>query len=150
MLKKISTNTLILSIILIAAGVLFCIFQGEFVQWILIGAGALLILQGVLDLIHKITTFGIIEVAGGIITILCGAIILNVALIILGVALAVAGILFIVKGARKGRQLFNAISEIILGLLLVFAQSFAINWIFIIIGVFAIIYGLLLLFYKRA
>ena len=50
---KLVANALIYALIYILLGILFCIFRGRVAVWCVYVIGALLIVQGVLDMVHQ-------------------------------------------------------------------------------------------------
>ena len=74
----------------------------------MIVCGVLFIVKGVIDVINKNTTQGVIAIAIGALVIILGATLLNVALIIFGILLAAYGVIDLLQGAYK-----NVISLIV-------------------------------------
>lgn len=148
--KKISSN-LITAILYVVAGILFCVFKGEIVNWIMTIIGVLYIVQGVLDILNKDLVKGVINGGIGVLIIVFGWLFATVASIIFGV-------LIIIKGAKelleclkaKKKNIFDLIAPIvtiIIGAMLI-AGKF-LDWFFIVVGVVFIINGVLELLGKK-
>lgn len=121
----------------------FLLCGDKLIQFIIIGAGALFIVQAVMDLIQKMTLFGVIEAVIGVIIILCGSLILTIALYVVGALLVGAGVLAIVRlGAADKTSLIMSICAIILGVMLIVAEiNKDLDWLYIVIGIISIIGG---------
>ncbi len=138
----------LLGIILIIAGILFCVCGHELVQVIIIGAGALFLVQAIIDFCQKMTVFGVIEAVIGVIIILCGSLILSISLYVIGALLVGSGVLAIVKlGAADKMSLLISIGAVVLGVMLIVAEiNQNLRWLYIIIGVLSILGGISVIF----
>ncbi|MBQ9709838.1 MAG: DUF308 domain-containing protein [Clostridia bacterium] len=138
-------SALILAIAYVVIGILFCIFKGEVISWIMTAAGVLFIVQGILHIVAKRTTEGIINIVIGAVILLCGWLLLKVALIIFGVLIAASGVLNLIQMFKGGKlaliPLIVAIATIAVGVLLVVSQWVVFDVMFIIIGVLFIVDG---------
>ena len=108
-------------------------------------AGVLFIVQGILHIVAKRTTEGIINIVIGAVILLCGWLLLKVALIIFGVLIAASGVLNLIQMFKGGKlaliPLIVAIATIAVGVLLVVSQWVVFDVMFIIIGVLFIVDG---------
>lgn len=138
----------------IAIGVLFIIKQTALIQWIMIVAGALFILQGLFDMIkNKETLTGLVKIIIGVALILCGVIssLSAYALIALGALLILNAIMTFFSSPKNVFSILAFVLTVIVGLALVAPQlfGFSLPWIFYIIGGILIVNGLVLLFGKK-
>lgn len=143
---KISNSSLIAGILSVVIGILFCIFKGEIVSWMMTAIGVVLIVMGILDIIAKNLTKGIIEIAIGVAIIVCGWLIVQIVLLILGILLVVYGVLCIKD--IKVKNIFSILKVVLLialGVLLIINKFAALDWMFIVIGVIAIVNGCIIL-----
>ena len=152
--EKIKTNQLISSILLIVIGVLFCALRAQFVSVLLTVVGVVLIILGVLDLIAKNWVVGAIELAVGIIIIACGWTIVDITLLILGIVLVVYAVYAFasnasrLKTASKYDKAMIILSPVVLltiGILLIVAKWEMVDAVFIVLGVIALLEGIVLL-----
>lgn len=143
MSKNFFSGKWLIGILLIVSGILFCVCKGQFLQFIIIGAGVLFLIQAVIDFCQKMTFFGVLEAVGGVIIILCGSLILAIALYIVGALLIGAGVLAIVRIREKSiRSLIMSIGAVVLGIMLIITQmNNKLDWLYIVIGVLSILGG---------
>lgn len=155
--KKISNQSLITAIALIVIGVLFCAFRSSLISVLMTVVGIVLIALGVYDIVKKRLWQGIIELVVGIVIIVCGWTIINLTLLILGLVFIAYGIYCLVnvmpsfkreKGFNKFLVIIKPLLLIIFGILLVVAKWAMGDIICIIIGVVAIVDGILMLIGK--
>ena len=142
--KKLDSN-LITAILYIIVGALFCIFKGEIISWIMTIVGVLYIVQGVMDILNKDLTKGIINCGIGVLILVLGWLFLTVASIIFGVLIIIKGakeLLEVLKAKKKNIfDLIAPIVTIVIGAMLI-AGKF-LDWLFIVVGVIFIINGVL-------
>lgn len=150
--KTLTNNQLFSAIALIVIGVLFCCFRAGMLNVLFTVIGAVLIALGAYDLFRKNWVMGAIELALGIAIIVCGWTVLEITLLVLGVVFIVYGVYLLVVTASKTKSFknFNAwlaiikpLLIILFGIFLVVAKWVLADWIFIVIGVIAIIDGVL-------
>ena len=138
-------NDLVMSIVMIALGILFAVMQGGVIGiaiWVL---GIALIVAAVLDLLSKDIVSCVVKAVIGIVVLVAGGLFVNVALYVLAGVLLIYGILQVInafKSKQKGLLKFvEPVLMVVIALALLFGNGF--NWIFIIIGVIFIIDGVL-------
>ena len=143
-IKKLDSN-LITAILYIIVGALFCLFKGEIISWIMTIVGVLYIVQGVMDILNKDLTKGIINCGIGVLILVLGWLFLTVASIIFGVLIIIKGakeLLEVLKAKKKNIfDLIAPIVTIVIGAMLI-AGKF-LDWLFIVVGVIFIINGVL-------
>ncbi len=148
--KKLNSN-LITAILYVIVGALFCIFKGEIISWIMTIVGVLYIVQGVMDILNKDLTKGIINCGIGVLILVLGWLFLTVASIIFGVLIIIKGakeLLEVLKAKKKNIfDLIAPIVTIVIGAMLI-AGKF-LDWLFIVVGVIFIINGVLELLGKK-
>ena len=148
--KKFDSN-LITAILYVAVGALFCIFKGQILGWIMTIIGVLYVVQGVIDIVNKDLTKGIINCGIGALILLFGWLFLTVACIILGVLIVIKGVkelLEVLKAKKKNIfDLIAPIVTIVIGAILIACKF--IDWLFIVVGVIFIINGVLELLGKK-
>ncbi|MBR6050207.1 MAG: hypothetical protein IKP68_03265 [Clostridia bacterium] len=152
--SKSALSSFLTAVAYIAIGVLFIIKQAALIDWIMIVAGALFILQGLFDIIkNKETITGIVKIIIGAALILCGVIpaLSAYALIALGVLLILNAIMTFFSSPKNIFTILAFVLTVIVGLALVAPQlfGFSLPWIFYIIGGVLIVNGLVLLFDKK-
>ena len=152
--SKSALSSFLTAVAYIAIGVLFIIKQAALIDWIMIVAGALFILQGLFDIIkNKETITGIVKIIIGAALILCGVIpaLSAYALIALGVLLILNAIMTFFSSPKNIFTILAFVLTVIVGLALVAPQlfGFSLPWIFYIIGGILIVNGLVLLFGKK-
>lgn len=150
--KTLTNNQLFSAIALIVIGILFCCFRSGMLNVLFTIVGAVLIVLGAYDLFRKNWVMGAIELAFGIVIIVCGWTVLEITLLVLGIIFIIYGIYNLIVTAGKIKNFKNAnawlalvkpLLLIIFGILLVVAKWVIADWIFIVIGVIAIIDGVL-------
>lgn len=153
-LSAVTSSPIVSGIALIILGILFCALRSGFVSILLTIAGVVLIILGALALISRNFKIGLIEIAIGIIVIACGWTIVDVTLLILGIAFFAYAVYQTVVTAPKlkGKKpaeamlaLLNPIMLAVLGIILIVAKWKMIDAIFIVIGVMAILSGLIMI-----
>ena len=153
-LSVLTASPLVSGIALIILGILFCALRSGFVSILLTIVGVVLIILGALALVGKNWAMGIIEVAVGIIIIACGWTIVDITLLILGIAFIAYAVyqLILAVPKFKGKDakeiilaLLNPLFLLLLGVILVVAKWQMIDTIFIVIGVVAIVAGLIMI-----
>ena len=151
---NIRKDNLIAAISFILIGILFCIFQSKILSWILTIVGVLLIILAIMDLVNKKNQQALIELISGAVILIFGWLLTEVALVIAGICITALGIKNFVSlnnlaGLSLGKKILailKPICEMAVGLILIVNTFAAVNWIFIIIGVIAIVNGIGFLF----
>jgi len=144
MAKKFNLDSsFILAVAYIIVGVLFMVFKGTVVQWVMTAIGIFTIVQGVLDVLKGNLVGGIVSVAIGVVILVFGWLIQAIALIVLGVCIAANGVKAILSGDKDLASLaFNG-ATIVIGVLLVVSKWVVMDVFFVIIGALFIINGAL-------
>lgn len=143
--KKASTNSQTTALLYIVIGVLFLFFNHDIINWMMMGIGALFILNGILDISKKRTVNGVVNVVIGIVVIILGAAVVDLVLKIFGILLALKGILDL-AGAAKRKKVVAIIATLLtiaIGVLLVFDLYQTLTWFFTAIGIVLIVDGII-------
>lgn len=145
--RKTSTNLQTTALLYIVIGILFIIFQNSILNWMMIGIGALFILNGILEITKKRTVNGVVNLAIGIVVIIFGAAVVDLVLRIFGVLLALKGLLDLVASCKKKKifPILAALLTIAVGVLLVLNLWVTLSWFFIAIGAVLIVDGIIAL-----
>ena len=152
--KSISKEKLISAIVMVIIGILCISLRSGMVNILFTIVGALLICAGIIELFNKNYAAGAVEIAVGIVFIACGWTIANIALLIVGIVAVVYSIYMVAKDFDRIKQLkgwdivralLGPIGLLVVGILLIVAGSVVTDAIFIVLGVFAIIDGILML-----
>ena len=139
-------TALVYALLYILLGILFCIFRGAVAVWCVYVIGALLIVQGVLDMIHQRLIQGILEAAVGVLAIVFAAAITKWAVMILGVLLLLWAILRLFDSSRKSLlALLTLVGAGVVGVLMIVNAFAALSWFFLVIGILLIVEGVLYL-----
>ncbi len=141
------SEKLITAIGAIILGVLFIALKGGVIGVAMTVLGVALIVLGVSDLIKGGTVEAIIKITLGVVAIVFGWALASVALYILAALLVVYGVMTLyplVKDKCKDTISFiTPVVMLVVGLCLFFNQGGTVNWVFIVSGIFFIIYGVL-------
>ena len=141
------TDRLITAVGAIILGVLFVALKGGVLGVAMTVLGVALIVLGVSDLIKGGTVDAIVKIALGVVAIVFGWALASVAIYILAALLVVYGVMTlyqIIKDKCKDALSFIApVVMLVVGLCLFFNQGGTVNWVFIVSGIFLIIYGVL-------
>lgn len=138
-------NDLLLPVLYIVIGALFCIFKNQIVGWIMTIAGVLFIVNGIIQIVHKETKPGIINIVIGAVIIAFGWTLLWLAMLVFGVLLIISSVMNFLKGKKDVVAIVKLVVGVVIGALLV-TSGFATNdWLFIIVGVILIVQGILYL-----
>ena len=147
--------------ILIAAltvlmGVLFLVLKSNLISILMTVAGVCLIVLGIVDLIGKCIPPAVVKLVVGAVIIAFGWLLTAAVLYIVAAALLICGILMLyekIKCKKKGENLLRTLLDyavpvgvILIGVVLLFNQTGAVNFVFIISGIFAILDGAIMLF----
>lgn len=147
--SKAEVRNIVLALAYIVMGILFCVKQGAVLQWVMWIAGALFLVQGVLDIINRNAVIGIIEIVIGVAIFYFGIALLGVATLVLGIVLIVYSIANLFRYHQNFFTVLANLLTALVGVLLVVNQWVAYNWFFIVLGVALIVNGVLALFEKK-
>lgn len=137
-------NNLIMSVVMIALGILFTIMKGGVIGvaiWVL---GIALIVAAVLDLLTKDLTSCVVKAVIGVLVLVFGGLFADVAIYILAAVLLIYGILEVVnafKSKQKGLLKFVEPVLTVVVAILLFVNRF--DWLFIVIGIVFIVEGVI-------
>lgn len=139
------TNSLVTSILYIIIGIFLCIPQcrGTFLSVLLTLVGIVFIALGILSVLNKDYTVGVVELVIGIAVIVCGWTIVWLILVVIGVLLAVKGLMDLITAIKCKSPLLISYAAItlVLGIMLIVAQWALTDLLCIIIGVVLILNG---------
>ncbi len=148
------TEKFIAAITTIALGVLLIALKGDTVQILTSIFGVMVLVLGVLDLVAKDTRIGLAKCAVGIFILAFGWLLLSAILYVVAVLLLIAAIWWICDLWRSRcfyllswRSIILYVQPILLalvGIFLLFHQGEAMDWIFVVAGIFTVIEGGLL------
>ena len=144
MAKK-NNNELFTSLLYIILGIVLIVFKAQTLGWAMTIAGVFFIISGVLDVLKKNVTGGIVSIVIGVAILVLGWLATTIVLLILGILIALKGIIAFVE-AFKGKKpnvlqlIFPALS-VVLGLMLAFGNGLDI--IIVICGALLAIDGVL-------
>lgn len=137
-------NNLMMSVVMIALGILFTIMKGGVIGvaiWVL---GIALIVAAVLDLLTKDLTSCVVKAVIGVLVLVFGGLFADVAIYILAAVLLIYGILEVVnafKSKQKGLLKFVEPVLTVVVAILLFVNRF--DWLFIVIGIVFIVEGVI-------
>lgn len=147
--SKKSNSNLTNALLYIVVGLLFCILRSGAMNILFTIVGALLIVKGVMDVLAKNVTPGVIAIAAGVAVIALGWFLVKVALLILGVIIlikSVQNLLDVLKKKHTTLELVGAILAAVIGVMLIASGWMVLDWLFIIIGVALIADGGMVLY----
>ena len=156
-MKAQNQNKLISAILMTALGVLFIIFKNEVISIAMTVLGVLLVVQAILDFIHKAYVSGVVRAVMGALILVFGLgnLLVTVALYVIAAVLLVYGILQLIgalKALNKKSKLLAKIFAflepavcIFVAVCLLFNHGGTVAWVFIVSGVFLIIDGVIAL-----
>ena len=149
------TDKLVSSLITILLGVLFVVLKGSVISIAMTILGIVLIVLGIIDIVNNITNLGIIKLIVGICIVIFGWVLLSAVLYIIAALLLIYGVLEVynlLNSNIKGASTLDTIViylvpvvKIIAAVCLLFNQGGTISWVFVVVGIFLIIEGILLL-----
>ena len=145
-----SSQNIITCAVYAIIGVLLLVLKAGSLGILMTVAGVLLIVLGVVDILGKDLVKGLIQAGIGVAIIACGWTIAEWVLLIFGVLLIIKGVLDLFKVFKNGLMaILPAIVTIIIGALLVVSKFALLDLICIIVGVVFIINAVLMLFGKK-
>lgn len=149
------SDKLVSSIITILLGILFIILKGNVISIAMTILGVVLIILGIIDITNNINNLGIIKLILGICVIVFGWILVSAVLYIIAALLLIYGVLEVLNlmsiKVKGGNTLDTVLIylvptfKIFAAICLLFNQGGTISWVFVVVGVFLIIEGILLL-----
>ncbi len=149
------SERVIVSLVLMALGVLFIILKDSFIGILMTVAGVGLIALGILDIIRRDYPQAIIKILSGVLLVISGWAIVEAVLYVLSGLLLVFGSLFLydkMKNSRRCDSVWQGILDyslpiiaIAIGTLLLFHRESVINVVFIVSGALTVVAGGLLL-----
>ena len=154
-MKAQNQNKLASALLMTVLGVLFIVFKNDVISVALTVLGVLLVIQAVLDFVHKALVSGVVRaVIGALILVFgLGNLIVTVALYVIAAVLLVYGILQLIGALKALTKKSNFIVKIFafiepaiclfVAICLLFNQGGTVAWVFIISGIFLIIDGVL-------
>lgn len=151
--KRFSIETVVLSLSMVASGILFCVLQTGWLAVLLTIVSVFVIAMGILEIVKKHYIRGLLEILIGIAVITCSWTILDITLLILGLSIIVYSQYQIVVDCPNINDkpvvfllnLSKPMMILALGIIFIIAKWTLGNAICIVIGVFAIVDGLLML-----
>lgn len=143
-------NNILTALVYIGIGVLFCIFKGQVLNWLIWIVGFLLILRGCVDFIsYKLVTRAVVEIALGVLTLVFGGLFASALTIVVGIVIALYGLSNLLNNSRNIFTLLVSVLTIVGGILIAVNPGGAVAWLFIVVGVVFIVDGILALFGKK-
>ncbi len=149
------TEKIILSLGVMALGILFILLQDKFIGILMTVAGGCCIALGVVDIFNRRVAQSVIKLISGLLLIICGWALVEAVLYILAGILLIFGILAVYDKIRSGcghTTLLKAVLSyavpvisIALGLLLLFQSLADVGVLLIISGVLLIVAGVMIL-----
>ena len=147
-MKKQQSNDLVMSIIMIALGVLFIVFKAGVISIAMTIFGVALLVVAVLDLLNKNWTPCVVKAVLGIAVILFGWVLIDIARIVLAIVLLVYGVLQVIEACKLLKK-----NKALLSKILIFVEPavivaialclfFKVNLLFLIAGIFFLVEGI--------
>lgn len=145
-LKLNRSALIVVSLLYIVIGILFCAFRDTMLGVLFTIVGALVIVAGIVSIVRKNVLVGVIEIVVGILTITLGWFFWDILVVILGAVVVIKSIMELIDGIKEkaGGKIAFAILGIILGGLLIAAPwtgNAIISIFFIVIGALFIVTG---------
>ena len=150
------TQKIVSSVLVIVLGVLCLIMKRDVITVAMTLLGALLILSGLFDIAGKLIPSAVVKIVVGVLFIIFGFTIFSAVLYIVAALLLIWGIVslyyrirFRVKGARAIDTIAAyaaPVLGIVIAFLLFFNQGGTVDWVFIGVGIFLILEGIISFF----
>ena len=154
-MKKVNSTKLLSAILTLLVGILFLIWKGAVIGWAMTVIGVLLIVSAVMCLIRKNYTACVINAVIGALIIAFGWLFVSAALYVLAAILLIYGILLLIEIAKRGLKRLGTLAVIVrlaqpvicilVACCFFFNQGGAVDWVFILSGLFLIVNGVLAL-----
>ncbi len=142
--KKTNTN-LFNSILYLVVGILFCVCNESILDIILLIAGVVFIVLGVLDLVKQQWASGAISLIIGLLILLGAKLFIDIVLLVFGILMAVKGgisLILAIKDKKLIDVIFAALT-LVAGVLIALNRGGMIDWLFIVVGILLIVDGAL-------
>lgn len=149
-------SKILTGILLSAIGLLLIILKGKIISITATFIGVVFIINGIMSILNNVLTKGVITIVIGAAIILFGWLFITIALYIVGALLIVYGVLDLVNKIKlkiKFHDTFKMVLYylipslyILSGLVLLFNQGEAINFVFIFSGIILLVNGMLIIF----
>lgn len=140
------TSKFLSPVLSIVLGILLLVFKGDVVSIALTVLGVVFLVMGIMDIVNKQITLGIVRMVIGAAIIVFGWLLLSVALYVIAVFLIIAGIYGIYKllqkKSAKALDYLQPILLTVVGLCLFFNQGGTVAWVFIVVGIILIVQGI--------
>lgn len=150
------SEKIVMAILTMVMGILLIIMKDNFIGVLMSVIGLGLIVFGVVDIVENAVPLAVIKIVGGALTIICGWWVIEAVLYVLSAVLLICGILLLydkIKQKIYCKTLLYAVCEyavpvgcILIGGLLLFHQSLALNFIFVMSGILSLVVGGILLY----
>jgi uncharacterized membrane protein HdeD (DUF308 family) len=150
------SEKIIAAVLTMVVGVLLILMKDNFIGVLMSVIGLGLIVFGVVDIMQNSIPPAVVKIVGGVLTIICGWWVVEAVLYVLCAILLICGILLLYDKMKRKvwcETWFYTVCEyaasvacIAIGILLLFHQSLAINFIFVFSGLLTLITGGILLF----
>lgn len=129
MLKKLNSE-LITSLLFILIGVLLVVFRDRTLGLVMTVAGAIFLISGVLELLKNNWTGGAVSLIIGLSIIVFGWILTEIVILVFGILIALKGLVALIDELRKFKKnaldITFAVLTIVIGLLLAFGELLSI------------------------
>lgn len=149
------SEKILASILTMVIGVLLIAMKGDFIGILMTIAGVSLIVLGAIDLFTHALPSAVVKIVSGVLVIVCGWTLVEAVLYIVSALLLIVGILLLCDKLKKklrcksiwyaSLEYATPIACILIGCLFLFHQTLAIELVFILGGVLALIEGAVLL-----
>ncbi len=150
------SEKIIAAVLTMVVGVLLIALKDNFIGILMSVAGICLIVLGVMDLINNEVPPAVVKLVVGVLIIVCGWVLVEAVLYIVAALLLISGILLLYDLIKKKTvcdNIWHTVLEyavpgifILIGVLLLFQQALALDFIFVVNGLLAVIEGGVLLF----
>ncbi|MBQ8295240.1 MAG: DUF308 domain-containing protein [Clostridia bacterium] len=149
------SEKIVAAVFTMVLGILLIVLKDDFIGLLMTVAGLCLLTLGVIDIFAKRIPPAIVKIVVGGLVILCGWTVVEAVLYVVAAVLLICGFLLLYDKIKKKtycRQLFYTICEyavpsllILIGILFLFHQEKAVNFIFIVSGLLTLLEGGVLL-----
>lgn len=149
------SEKILAAILTMVIGILLIAMQGDFIGILMTIAGVCLIVLGVIDIFSRALPSAVVKIVSGVLVIVCGWTLVEAVLYIVSAVLLIAGILLLCdKLKKKARcaviwhtllEYASPIACILIGGLFLLHQTLAIELVFVLGGILALLEGGILL-----
>ena len=146
--KKEINNRLLVGLSYLTVGVLFCIFRGSVLNWIMTVIGAIFIVKAVFALSLQDWISAAVHGVIGVLLIVGGWLLLQVVMVLLGIMLTIVGVAILLSAIheRSFKEAIVPVITLIVGIMLIVSCWFVADWFFVVCGVALVIDGVMTLF----